>query len=46
MQIVCTQVALLRVLALLKRAIKETTDLPILSHVLLQVEHGRGAPFG
>lgn len=40
MQIFCTQVDLLRVLALLKRAIKETTDLPILSHVLLQVEHG------
>ena len=41
MQIVCTQLALLQVLALLKRAVKETTDLPILSHVLLQVEHGR-----
>jgi len=41
MQIVCTQSALLHVLALLKRAIKETTDLPILSHVLLQAADGR-----
>lgn len=41
MHIVCTQSALLHVLALLKRAIKETTDLPILSHVLLQAADGR-----
>ena len=40
MHIACTHVDLLRVLALLKRAIKETTDLPILSHVLLEVEQG------
>lgn len=43
MRIISTQAALLHTLALLKRAIQEPTDLPILSHVLLQVEGGRAS---
>lgn len=43
MHIISTKPALLQTLALLKRAIQEPTDLPILSHVLLQVENGRAS---
>jgi DNA polymerase-3 subunit beta len=41
MHFVTTQSALFHLLAQLSRAVKETTDLPILSHVLLQAAAGR-----
>jgi DNA polymerase III subunit beta len=41
MQIITSQPALLRALSSLGRAIQESPYLPVLSHVLLQVERGR-----
>jgi len=40
MQIVCTQADLRKALALVKRGVRESPDLPILSHVLLRASQG------